>query len=172
MSSAEIRRLTLALLPATMILAMAGCAYSTSSGRVDESIKRVAVEYLDNVTAEADLGIEVSQGIIDALQEDNTLKVVERDVADSVIEGTVSGYRLRRMAVSSELQVEEYQVQMVVQLTFRVKSTGEALIDGRRFTGTGNYFLNDPNGSNEISARNDAIETIVRDVLALVVEDW
>jgi hypothetical protein len=160
------------LLGLACAIATGGCAYSTTSGRVDESIQRVAVEYLENLTAEADLGIEVSEGIIEALQEDNTLKVVERDVADSIIEGTVTGYRLRRMAVSAELQVEEYQVQMVVQLTFRVKASGEALIDERRFTGTGNYFLDDPNSSNELTARADAIEMIVRDVLALVVEDW
>jgi len=156
----------------TGLVGLAGCGYSTSSGRVDESIKHVAVEYLENLTPEADLGIEVSEGIIEALQEDNTLKVVDRDVADSIIEGTVTGYRLRRMAVSSQLQVEEYQVQMVVELTFRVKSTGEALIDKRRFTGTGNYFLDDPNNSSEATAREDAIALIVRDVLALVVEDW
>lgn len=152
---------------------LSGCGvYSTSSGRVNESIKRVAVEYLENLTAEPNIGIDVAELVIEAIQEDNTLKVVDRESADSVIDGKVSGYRLRRMAVSAELQVEEYQVQMVVQLTFRVKSSGEAIFENKRFTGTGNYYLDDPNGSDEISAREDAIEQIVRDILALVVEDW
>ncbi|MEZ4389395.1 MAG: LPS assembly lipoprotein LptE [Candidatus Krumholzibacteriia bacterium] len=150
-----------------------GCGvYSASSGRVDESLKRVAVEYLENRTAEADLGVTVAEGIIDAIQEDNTLKVVSTDAADSILDGAVTGYRLRRMAVSAELQVEEYQVQMVVELTLRVKATGEAIFEKRRFTGTGNYYLNDPNGSSELTAREAAIVEIVRDVLAQVVEDW
>lgn len=156
-----------------MPLGVGGCGvYSASSGRVDESIKRVAVEYLENRTPEADLGINVSEGIIEAIQEDNTLKVVSTDVADSVIDGAVTGYRLRRMAVSPELQVEEYQVQMIVELTFQVKATGEAIFERRRFTGTGNFYLDDPNGSSELTAREDAIVEIVRDVLAQVVEDW
>lgn len=152
---------------------LSGCGvYNTSSGRVNESIKRVAVEYLENLTAEPNIGIDVAELVIEAIQEDNTLKVVDLESADSVIDGKVSGYRLRRMAVSAELQVEEYQVQMVVQLTFRVKSSGETIFENRRFTGTGNYYLDDPNGSSEISAREDAIEQIVRDILALVVENW
>ncbi|MBD3222715.1 hypothetical protein GF314_15890 [bacterium] len=168
-------RRTVAAMAAVAVVthALAGCGvYSTSSGRVDESLARVAVEYLENRTAEADLGIEVAEGIIEALEEDNTLKVVERDAASAVIEGAVTGYRLQRMAVSAELQVQEYQVQMVVQLTLRLKSTGEAIFTDRRFTGTGNYFLDDPEGSSEQTAREDAIEEIVRDVLAEVVEDW
>ncbi len=161
------------LLIAACCVQLAGCGvYSASSGRVDESLQRVAVEYLENRTAEADLGVSVSEGIIDAIQADNTLKVVSTDAADSIIDGAVTGYRLRRMAVSAELQVEEYQVQMVVELTFRVKATGEAVFEKKRFTGTGNYYLNDPNDSSELTAREDAIAEIVRDVLAQVVEDW
>lgn len=161
--------LVLTLLP----LGVGGCGvYTANSGRVDDSLKRVAVEYLENRTAEGDLGINVSEGIIEAIQDDNTLKVVSTDVADSIIDGAVTGYRLRRMAVSPELQVEEYQVQMVVELTFQVKATGEAIFERRRFTGTGNYYLDDPNGSSELTAREDAIVEIVRDVLAEVVEDW
>jgi len=163
------RVFVLALIP----LGVGGCGvYTASSGRVDDSIKRVAVEYLENRTPEADLGINVSEGIIEAIQDDNTLKVVSTEVADSVIDGAVTGYRLRRMAVSPELQVEEYQVQMVVELTFQVKETGEAIFERRRFTGTGNFYLEDPNGSSELTAREDAIVEIVRDVLAEVVEDW
>lgn len=155
------------------VIGVGGCGvYSASSGRVEEARKRVAVEYLENRTAEADLGINVSEGIIEAIQDDNTLKVVSTEAADSIIDGAVTGYRLRRMAVSPELQVEEYQVQMVVELTFRIKATGDAVFEKRRFTGVGNYYLDDPNGSSELTARDDAIVEIVRDVLAQVVEDW
>ena len=172
MSFPCLRTLPCLLLAAGCCL-LVGCGvYSASSGRVDESLKRVAVEYLENRTAEADLGVTVSEGIIDAIQEDNTLKVVSSDAADSIIDGAVTGYRLRRMAVSAELQVEEYQVQMVVELTFRVKATGDAIFEKKRFTGTGNYYLDDPNSSSELTAREDAIAEIVRDVLAQVVEDW
>ncbi|MCK9996188.1 MAG: hypothetical protein KAH56_07910 [Candidatus Krumholzibacteria bacterium] len=158
---------------AMVCLPLAGCGvYSASSGRVDENLKRVAVQYLENLTPEPNLGVELSDVIIYALQVDNTLKVVDEANADSIISGKVVRYTLREVATTTELTVNEYQVQIAVVLTFTVRSTGEKIFDKRRFTGTGNYVLNDPQGTTEESARSEAVEEIVRDILAQVVEDW
>ncbi len=152
---------------------VAGCGvYSASSGRVDENLKKVAVQYLENLTPEPNLGVELSDVIIFALQVDNTLKVVDEANADSIISGRVVRYTLREVATTQELTVNEYQVQVAVVLTFTVRATGEKIFDKRRFTGTGNYVLNDPQGTSEETARNEAVEEIVRDILAQVVEDW
>ena len=159
---------------AALALALGGCGvYSASSGRVDEAIQRVAVEYLENATAEPDLGVEIADLIILALQEDNTLKVVDQENADSIIDGRVARYQLRQASISGQQQVDEYQVQIAVELSFRPRGGGEPIFERRRFTGTGTYFLNDPQGaSSEQTAKEEAVEEIVRDVLAQVVEDW
>ncbi len=150
-----------------------GCGvYSASSGRVDENLKRVAVQYLENLTPEPNLGVELSDVIIFALQTDNTLKVVDEANADSIISGRVVRYSLREVGATQELTVNEYQVQIAVVLTFTVRATGDKIFDKKRFTGTGNYVLNDPQGTSEETARNEAVEEIVRDILAQVVEDW
>lgn len=152
---------------------LAGCGvYSASSGRVDENLKRVAVQYLENLTPEPNLGVELTDVIVYALQVDNTLKVVDEANADSIISGKVVRYTLREVATTSELTVNEYQVQIAVVLTFTVRATGEKIFDKRRFTGTGNYVLSDPQGTTEETARSEAVEEIVRDILAQVVEDW
>lgn len=167
-------RLFRALLPVLLIVAVfSGCGvYSGSSGRVDENIKRVAVQYLENLTPEPNLGVEMSETIIFALQTDNTLKVVDEADADSIISGRVVRYNLREVATNQELTVNEYQVQIAVILTFMVRSTGEKIFDNRRFTGTGNYSLDQLQDSSETLAREEAVEEIVRDILAEVVEDW
>ncbi len=159
---------------AALVLLLGGCGvYSASSGRVDEAIQRVAVDYLENATAEPDLGVEIADLIILALQEDNTLKVVDFETADSVIDGRVARYQLRQASISGQQQVDEYQVQIAVELSFRPRDGGEPVFERRRFTGTGTYFLDDPQGaSSEQSAKEEAVEEIVRDVLAQVVEDW
>ena len=156
-----------------VFLPLSGCSvYSASSGRVDENLKKVAVQYLENLTPEPNLGVELSDVIIFALQVDNTLKVVDEASADSIISGKVVRYTLRQLATTSELTVDEYQVQIAVVLTFTIRATGEKIFDNRRFTGIGNYVLNDTQGTSEVSARNEAVEEIVRDILAQVVEDW
>ncbi len=169
-----VKMAVLGLTGLTMVcLPLVGCGvYSASSGRVDENLKRVAVQYLENLTPEPNLGVELSDVIIYALQVDNTLKVVDEANADSIISGKVVRYTLREVATTSELTVNEYQVQIAVVLTFTVRATGEKIFDKRRFTGTGNYVLNDPQGTTEESARSEAVEEIVRDILAQVVEDW
>lgn len=153
----------------------AGCGtYSASSGRVDQSIKKVAVEYLENRTSQPDIGVGFTDLIIEAIREDNTLKVVNYEAADSVIEGVVSQYRLRQAGISQEQQVDEYQVQIAVELTFRVKESGETVFSKQRFTGVGTYYLNDTNDppSSELTAQREAAAEITRDILAMVVEDW
>ena len=163
-----------ALLPAMLFTAVfSGCGvYSGSSGRVDENIKKVAVQYLENLTPEPNLGVDMSEIIIFALQGDNTLKVVDEANADSIISGRVVRYNLREVATNQELTVNEYQVQIAVVLSFMIRSTGEKIFDNRRFTGTGNYSLNQLQDSSETLARKEAVEEIVRDILAEVVEDW
>ena len=77
------RFVTIAAVLALALMA-AGCGvYSASSGRVDESIKRVHVQYLENRTAEPNLGVELADLIIRKLQEDNTLRVVDEVDADA-----------------------------------------------------------------------------------------
>jgi hypothetical protein len=151
---------------------LSGCGvYSASSGRVDDSMKMVAVQYLENLTPEPNLGVDLSELIIFALQRDNTLKVVDEANADSIIGGKVVRYTLREVSTTQELTVNEYQVQIAVMLTLTVRATGEKMFENRRFTGTGNYVLNDTE-TDEDTARNEAAGEIVRDILALVVEDW
>jgi lipopolysaccharide assembly LptE-like protein len=114
----------------------------------------------------------LTDAITAALQEDNTLKVVNEDDASSLLSGKVLRYNLRPAFTTSELQVDEYQVQILVELSFVVNETGEKLIDKKRVTGTGNYILDDPGDSSEESARAQAAAEIVRAVLAAIVEDW
>jgi hypothetical protein len=149
-----------------------GCGvYSASSGRVDESFKRVAVQYLENMTSEPNIGVDLADAIILAVQLDNTLKVVDEGDADTILAGKVMRYGLKEVAARQDLTVTEYQVQIAVELTLTVRATGERLFERKRFTGTGNYVLND-DVSSEDTARKEAAEEIVRDILALVVEDW
>ncbi len=150
----------------------AGCGvYSAASGRVDDSIKRVTIEYLENMTSEPSLGVDLADAITLAIQLDNTLKIVDEGDADTIFSGKVMRYSLKEVAARQDLTVTEYQVQIAVVMTATVRATGATLFENKRFTGTGNYVLND-DISSEDTARSEAAEEIVRDILALIVEDW
>ena len=150
-----------------------GCGpYSASSGRVEESLKRIAVEYFENETAEPNVGVDLSDRVIRSLQEDNTLKVVDEAAADTILSGRVVRYARKEQFARQDLTVDEYQLQIAVMLTLTRRATGETVFKDRRFIGSGNYLLDGSNGNTEIAARDVAASEIVKDVLALVVEDW
>jgi outer membrane lipopolysaccharide assembly protein LptE/RlpB len=152
---------------------LSGCGvYSASTGRVDKGIRRVGVPYLENQSTEPNIEIELTEAIIAALQEDNTLQVVAEDDADSLLRGRVLRYQLKPAFATAARQVDEYQVQILVEMDFVVKASGEKLFEGKRISGNGNFILNDPDGSSEETARTEAAAEIVRSILAAVVEDW
>ncbi len=166
----KIRITTIFLSSAMVLWLFAGCGvYSAASGRVDENIKQVFVEYLENMTAEPNLGVDMSDYIVRAIQIDNTLKIVDEGDADSIISGKVMRYHLQEVFAKENLTVNEFQVQIAVLLNFTVRSTGETIFKNKRFTGTGNYVTGE---SDEENARNEAVGEIVRDILAQVVEGW
>ena len=152
---------------------LVGCgAYSASSGRIDANLRRVTVPYLENYTAEPDIEIELTDLIIRALQDDRTLKVVDRDDADTELAGKVLHYRLKEAYTNPELLVDEYQLQILVELTMTEISSGEAVFAKKRIRGTGNFIVDDPEGTSEETARAEAAAEIIKQVLASVVEDW
>ncbi len=166
-------RLSVMVALTLLVLSASGCGvYSTTSGRIDEAIRLVAVPYFENRTAEPNIEVELTENIISALQDDNTLRVVHIRDAATEITGKVVRYNLREAFTTSELQVDEYQVQIMVELTMRVLETGEAIFEKKRITGTGNFAVEDTGGSAEADARATAAAEIVREVLAAVVEDW
>lgn len=167
------KRICLLPLIALLLPWLAGCGvYSTTSGRIDDSIRRVAVPYLENQTAEPNIEVELTENIIEALQDDNTLRVVAASDAATELSGKVVRYTLREAFTTSDLQVDEYQVQIMVELTMRVLESGEALFEKKRITGTGNFAVDEAGGSAEAEARAYAAAEIVREVVAAVVEDW
>jgi hypothetical protein len=160
--------------PVLLIVALSssGCGiYSTSSGRVSEAIRRMAVPYLVNDTSEPNIGVELTDAIIRDLKEGNILQVVDEEHADSILRGHVVRYDLREAFATAEQRVNEYQVQIMVELDLVVRATGEKIFSKKRLTGTGNYILGEP-GRDEQAAREEAASEIVREVTALVVEDW
>jgi lipopolysaccharide assembly LptE-like protein len=159
------------LIPVSLFVS--GCGvYTGSTGRVDESLKRVAVRTIDNRTTEPNLGVDLSDSIIEAIQTDNSLKVVDEQSADSIIYGEIVRYNLREVATRADLTVNEYQVQIAVVLTFEIVDSGEKIFAKKRFNGTGNYVLDESSETNEASARAEAADEIVKDILGQVVEDW
>jgi len=167
------KRCALICLPLLFVIGLAGCGiYSANSARVDEAVRYVFIPTLENRTAEPSIGMELTDLIIAAIQRDNTLKVVGEDDATADLVGAVTLYRRKEAFTTSQLQVDEYQVQIQVELSFLPRDGSKPLFEKKRLQGTGNYLLDGSDGSDEGSARSLAADEIVRGVLGAIAEDW
>jgi outer membrane lipopolysaccharide assembly protein LptE/RlpB len=152
--------------------AVSGCGYSTTS-RTARDIKSIFVPFFDNKTAEPNLEITVTERLINFMILDNTLKVVDEDEADAILEGEISQFRNQPFSFNQDLNAQEYIVVIKVIATLYNRKTNESIWQSRSFEGNGSYFVE---GAEDGRTFNDAvaecIEEITDQILNITVQDW
>jgi len=161
-----------ALLAVLVALLAGGCWYRTTS-RTAKGIKSIAVPFFENRTSEPNLEITVTERIIDNLVEDNTLKVVDEDRADAVLEGSIVEFANTPFSFNQELNAEEYHVVITVELSLFNRKLNEPIWEKKRIRGDGAYFLESAQeGFTYENALEEAIKEITDQILNLTVQEW
>jgi TolB-like protein len=159
-------------LPLLIPLCFAACWYSTSS-RTAKDIKTIAVPFFNNLTTEPDLEISVTERIINNLIDDNTLKVVDEESADAVLDGDIVGFTNTPFSFNVDLNADEYRVILVVEVTLHNRKLNEPIWQDQRITGEAAYFLDAAEaGLTYEDALEECIEEITEQILNLTVQDW
>ena len=97
-----------------------GCGYSVGlRGNLPAHIKTVAVPIFTNQTQEPAVENVITAAVVNAFVTSGRLKVVPIDEADSILEGTITGYNLELIAFSSNINVTEFRVRVQVNIRFR-----------------------------------------------------
>jgi len=153
-------------------LCVGACWYSTRS-RTAKDIKSIAVPFFNNLTTEPDLEISVTEKIINNLIDDNTLKVVDENNADAVLEGDIVEFANTPFSFNQDLNADEYHVVLVVKVSLFNRKLNEPIWADQRITGNGTYFLDAPeSGLTYDDALKEAIQEITEQILNLTVQDW
>ncbi len=154
------------------LMIMSGCYYKTSS-RTAKGIKSIAVPFFQNETSEPNLEINVTEKVINNLIEDNTLKVVDEERADAVLDGVIIQFSNEPFSYNLELNAEEYHIIIVAEMSLFNRKLNEPVWKKTKITGDGAYFqgVSDENFTYE-SALEEAIDEITDQLLSLTVQDW
>lgn len=150
---------------------LAGCAYGLRAGRLREGLERVAVPYFENESTEPELEILLTEQVIAGLIADRTLQVVDEPEADAVVVGTIRSYRTDEAHFGADRQAEEYEVQIVVEVTLTDRTKGDPIAGPKDVRGTAAYRIEDGEAG-EDAARKQAAQQIVDGILNLVIEEW
>ena len=148
------------------------CGYSTTS-RTAKDIKSIHVPFFENVTAEPNLEISVTEQIIDNLVSDNTLKVVPEDGADAILDGRIVEFTNKPFSFNQDLNAEEYIIVIRVTATLFNRRTNEPIWQDKSFQGDGSYFIEQVDENRTFDdAVQESLREITERILNLTVQDW
>jgi hypothetical protein len=136
-----------------------------------EDIQTVAVPVFVNRTYRRGLESKLTQSIIQQLEEHTPYKVVSRDQADTVLEGTIEAvqtYTLANDIYTGLPQEQSYTIS--VSFAWKNLRTGKVLVSRKGFDERASYFavLGE---SSEVGAQ-DAVDKLALSIVQEMQADW
>ncbi len=156
------------------LLIMFHCSYYSFSGSsLPSHLRTIAIPMFENSTTEFGVPEDITDALINEFTQDNTLKVVDRRAADSIIEGTIVNIREQAGAYNQQEQVQEIRIYVRIKAKFEDLKKNNIMWE-EEITQWGTYSPDSPSGEN--STRQDAIaeaiSKIVTDILNRTISGW
>jgi TolB-like protein len=156
------------------LLVLLHCGYYSFSGSsLQSNIRTIAIPIFENKTTEFGVPEDITDALINQFTQDNTLKVVDRRTADSILEGIIENVREQAGAYNQQEQVQEIRVYIRVKARFEDLKKNNVIWE-EEISQWGTYSPDAPIGEN--SARKDAIDEaigkIVTEIFNKTVSGW
>jgi hypothetical protein len=176
--SEKLKRLTrtsFSLLPFVFFLVaccLISCTYSFKGGSVPPHLKTIAIPIVEDQSGYGDPTLRdlLTQKLVERFTNDNTLRLDDRNSADSMLEGVVTDVKDVPLVLQGGEQVATRQITITVRVTFQDLKLRKKVWENS-FSNWGNY----PSGGG-LTQRNDGVNEAVRklteDILNNTVAGW
>lgn len=165
-------------------LLLTGCGYTTKTVLPDD-VKTIHVETFKNgidITKEIgakdiyevyrpNLEVDLRDAIVNRVFLDGSLKLVDKDSADTVLEGEITQYRKDPLRYQDEV-VREYRISIVCDIRLINQKDSKVLFKEESVTGDATYFTAGPLQKTETAALNDVMADLARRIINKIVENW
>ena len=179
------RLLVSCLLSLVSCLCVAGCGYTTRPG-IAPHLRTVYVQpFVNKIDLTAvgtgrerfpiyrhQLEIDITNAVIRRYQFTGLLRPAKPDRADTLLEGELIGFSRNALRFDASSNVEEWRLNLTVNLRFTDQTTGMLLWEETSFTGDTTYFAIGASAESEASALSRAITDLARRIIERTVEDW
>ena len=180
------RKLFFLLLPALFsIISMCGCGYTTGS-LLPSHLRTI---YVDNFRNKIDIGKEVTEAsrytlyrpglendvtneVVDRFTFDGNLKIANREDADLVLKGSLTGYKQEPLRYDRSDDVEEYRIRITVDMEMTDVANNKILWKEIGFSGESTYMTKGRLRTSEDTARQEAMEDLARRIVERTIECW
>ena len=151
-----------------------GCNYSLRGGSFPDHIQTIAVLPFENETTR----LELTQELFDAMSRDLPralgVQSAAPEVADAVVEGTITGYQLttpnyRPAAGGDRAEVLQRQVSIAIRVEIIDRVENVILFEGTSLRGEGQYL---EQSQTEEEGKAEALETLVQGIVDGAQSNW
>lgn len=174
------------------IFIITGCGYYSMAGSIPPHIKSIAIPLVNNQTAEFGIAESITDNIIEVFNEENILRIVDEDNADSILRGTIISLEDAPYTFTREEAVTEYRINITMDITWHDVENDADLLK-KRYSGWGAYGLSgdintdgiDNDGDGKIDDEDDdefgeprsfatkiAITKIAEDIVNNILTSW
>ena len=115
---------------------------------------------------------DLTDAVIRRYQFTGLLRPDRLERADTRLEGELVEFRRDPLRYNASQQVEEWRLNVVVNLRFYNRNEAEPLWEESRFTGDTTYFALGAKAEAESTALSRAIEDLAKRVVERTVESW
>jgi hypothetical protein len=167
---------------ACVIFLISGCGYTTRSAIMDKyQTVHVAPFYSSvDITRETDVGnkykiyrpgleTDITKILANKFLFDGSIRPGDIDTSDLELKGELVEFRRDPLRYKENDDVEEYRLNLVVNLSLWDKKEDKLLWEEKGFTGDTTYF---PGQKSEDAAIKLALDDLARRIVARVVEEW
>ena len=174
----------------SLVFGLTGCGYTTRSAIVSK-YKTIYVKPFVNkidITVETDaaskykiykpfLETDITKKVINKYLFDGNLKPAKEENADLVLKGELVDFRKDPLRYTDSDEVEEYRLNLVVNISLWNNRKKELIWEENNFTGDFSYFTTlatSPNVTKKTDeqAIPDAISDLARRIVERTVEQW
>ncbi len=158
------------IVSALLILFLGSCGYYSFKGALPSHLKSIAIPLFNDKSGYPDIREKVTDALIEAFVEDNTLLVVDNSKADLIISGTVQSIQKKALAVKPGETVAEYNLNVILKVSCEDVRTSKKLYD-KSFVKHG--ILSGSGGQQEVDqAIDEAVAQLTEDILNTTLGGW
>jgi len=139
--------------------------YSFSGSTISTHIKTVAVPLFEDNTPEFDVDQQITDAIIDAINQDNTLKIANVRNCDSIINGTILRITDSAGQYDSNENASSFRVTITIHISFEDVKKNKTIWEDT-LSNWGSYSENREDGIHE------ALEKLSTDIINRTVSGW
>jgi len=165
---------TLAVHLALIGLLTFGCVGYHIGPVTKRNFNSIAVPMFRNTTLNPQIEAQISNGIIQRLQQDGSLRIEPESKADVVLKGSVIKYfrePLRSLRTDTGVP-REYEITITVRVEATDRRTGETVLKSTEVEGKSDVFIGEDQQSAEEQVLPLIADDIAKRVAGLLVESW